>query len=188
LENYITSGPVLALDLAGPNAIGKWRGILGPTQKDIAVDKAPTSLRALYARTTTENVAHGSDGIESAVRELKIIFNAGVEWMIPKMDPAEFDDETIAEMSRLEELALRYAEQRPSRSILKQEYLETTVLPLVLEGLSWVMKERPSDPVEHLAMFLLKNNPAGGLGESQTVEELKTSSATPSAPASRKEK
>jgi nucleoside-diphosphate kinase len=56
LENYTTSAQVLALDLAGPNAIRHWREIIGPTNKETALEKAPHSLRALYARSTTENL------------------------------------------------------------------------------------------------------------------------------------
>jgi hypothetical protein len=47
----------------------------------------------------------------------------------------------------------------PVRSLPKQEYLQATVIPLVLEGLAWIIKERLEDPVEGLAMFLIKNNP-----------------------------
>jgi len=38
-------------------------------------------------------------------------------------------------------------------------YLEETVVPLVIEGLSAVARERPANPVEYLATFLLKHNP-----------------------------
>jgi nucleoside-diphosphate kinase len=160
LENYMTSAHVLALDIAGPNAILKWREIIGPTKKEVAVEKAPQSLRALYARSTTENLCHGSDSLESAIRELTLVFGSAPEAMIPKLEPAGFDAAVVDEMAEVEALALEYADKRSARSILKQEYLETAVLPLVLEGLSWIIRERPSDPVEHLAMYLLKNNPA----------------------------
>ena len=157
LQAYIASGPIVALELSGFNCIEKWRQIIGPTQKELAVEKSPNSLRALYARSTTENLCHGSDSIESAVRELTLIFGSAPEYMIPKLEPAEFDTESLQEMDKLEELSLDNKE-KPSHSNLKQEYLDATVMPLVLEGISWIMKERPLDPVEHLAMFLLKNN------------------------------
>jgi nucleoside-diphosphate kinase len=171
LENYITSGPVLALDLAGANVIRKWRDLIGPTQKEVAVEKAPESLRALYARSTTENLCHGSDSVDSAIRELTLVFGSAPESLIPKLEPAGFDDATLAEMSQLEDLALQNATQKHARSILKQEYLEGTVLPLVLEGLSWIIRERPNDPVEHLAMYLLKNNPTNPPDDTSTVSE-----------------
>lgn len=74
LADYMTSGPIVALELSGDNAIAKWREIIGPTKKEVAVEQAPNSLRALYARSTTENLCHGSDSKESAARELGIIF------------------------------------------------------------------------------------------------------------------
>lgn len=74
LVGYITSGPIVALELVGDNAIKKWRALIGPTNLDMAKQQAPNSLRALYARSTTENFAHGSDSPASAARELGIIF------------------------------------------------------------------------------------------------------------------
>ncbi|OHT03453.1 Nucleoside diphosphate kinase family protein [Tritrichomonas foetus] len=74
LVSYITSGPIFALELVGPNAISKWRELIGPTNLDNAKRDAPTSLRAMYARSTTENFAHGSDSPASAEREIGLIF------------------------------------------------------------------------------------------------------------------
>ena len=74
LSNYITSGPVVAFDLLREDAVSKWRDVIGPTKKEVAVEQAPNSLRALYARSTTENLCHGSDSLKSAEREIKLIF------------------------------------------------------------------------------------------------------------------
>ena len=74
LSGYMTSDTVVGIELAGPNAIAKWREIIGPTKKEVALEKAPNSLRALYARSTTENLCHGSDSPESAARELGLVF------------------------------------------------------------------------------------------------------------------
>lgn len=38
-------------------------------------------------------------------------------------------------------------------------YLEQTVVPILLQGMSSLVKERPSNPVEWLAAYLIKNNP-----------------------------
>ena len=76
LEGYMTSGKVLGLELSGPNAIARWREIIGPTKKEVAVEQAPNSLRALYARSTTENLCHGSDSPTSAARELALVFGS----------------------------------------------------------------------------------------------------------------
>ena len=44
----MTSGPVVALELKGPNAIEKWRTLLGPTDSATARAKAPMSIRAKF--------------------------------------------------------------------------------------------------------------------------------------------
>lgn len=38
-------------------------------------------------------------------------------------------------------------------------YLDATVVPLLLQGMSALVRERPANPVEWLAHFLLANNP-----------------------------
>jgi protein dpy-30 len=38
-------------------------------------------------------------------------------------------------------------------------YLDQTVVPLLLDGMSCLVKERPANPVEWLAHYLLRNNP-----------------------------
>ncbi|KNC46155.1 uncharacterized protein AMSG_00273 [Thecamonas trahens ATCC 50062] len=38
-------------------------------------------------------------------------------------------------------------------------YLEQTVVPLLLQGMNQLVKERPVNPVEYLALYLLKHNP-----------------------------
>jgi len=38
-------------------------------------------------------------------------------------------------------------------------YLDSTVVPVLLQGLSALVKERPPNPVEYLATYLLQNNP-----------------------------
>lgn len=38
---------------------------------------------------------------------------------------------------------------------------EATVVPTVMQGLQAVCKERPENPVEFLAYYLLSNNPQG---------------------------
>jgi protein dpy-30 len=36
---------------------------------------------------------------------------------------------------------------------------ESTVVPLLMQGLQSLCKERPEDPVEYLANYLLQHNP-----------------------------
>ena len=45
---FITSGPVVAMELKGSNAIEKWHTLLGPTDSATARNKAPISVRAKF--------------------------------------------------------------------------------------------------------------------------------------------
>ena len=72
LLEFITSGPVLAAVVEGPRAIAAFRQLAGGTDP---VEKAvPGSIRGDYALQTQNNLVHGSDSPESAVREIKLWF------------------------------------------------------------------------------------------------------------------
>ena len=72
LETFMTSGPIIAMVLAGDNAIAKVRDINGKTDPKEA---APGTIRQLYAASKGENAVHASDSPESAAREIHIFFN-----------------------------------------------------------------------------------------------------------------
>ncbi|OHS93820.1 hypothetical protein TRFO_02340 [Tritrichomonas foetus] len=157
-QAWMTSGPAVVMELDGKDVIYHFSDIVGPAHKDIALEQAPNSLNALYSNSTAEPVCLGSINLENAIEEITFIFGSVPEEIIPKLESAEFEEDELDELNTIENLANQYEGKDYSRYVLKQEYLESTVMPLVLEGLSWIMKERPKDPVEHLAMFLLKNN------------------------------
>jgi protein dpy-30 len=46
-------------------------------------------------------------------------------------------------------------------------YLDQTVVPILLQGMSALVKERPGNPIEWLAAYLIKNNPQGPSGEAK---------------------
>jgi protein dpy-30 len=46
-----------------------------------------------------------------------------------------------------------------AQSLPIRAYLDQTVVPLLLQGMAQLVKERPANPVEWLAYFLLENNP-----------------------------
>jgi len=48
LVEFVTSGPVVALELKGSNAIQKFRTLLGPTDSASARNQAPMSIRAKF--------------------------------------------------------------------------------------------------------------------------------------------
>jgi len=47
----------------------------------------------------------------------------------------------------------------PLQSLPLRAYLDQTVVPLLLEGMAALARERPANPVEYLATYLLKHNP-----------------------------
>lgn len=72
LVNFMTSGPVVLMCLAGEGAIMKNREIMGATDPKKA---APGTIRAKHGDNVGENAVHGSDSPDSAARELAIFFD-----------------------------------------------------------------------------------------------------------------
>jgi len=68
---FITSGPVWALAVEGPEAVTVLRTLMGTTNP---TEAAPGTIRGDLAVQVTENLVHGSDSLESAVRELALFF------------------------------------------------------------------------------------------------------------------
>ncbi|GAX82775.1 hypothetical protein CEUSTIGMA_g10201.t1 [Chlamydomonas eustigma] len=62
-----------------------------------------------------------------------------------------------------------------------RQYLEATVVPTVMKGLQAVCKERPENPIEYLAHYLLSHNPQGT--KPPPVNELPPSAAAVTATA-----
>jgi nucleoside-diphosphate kinase len=71
LIEYITSGPVVAIALEGPDAIAVVRATVGATRP---VEATPGSIRADYGLMVGRNLIHASDGPETARDELALWF------------------------------------------------------------------------------------------------------------------
>ena len=71
LVDFITSGPLVAAVVEGPDAIVQWRAMMGATNP---VTAAPGTIRGDLATVMQENVTHGSDSPESAAREIALFF------------------------------------------------------------------------------------------------------------------
>ncbi|MGH3650319.1 MAG: nucleoside-diphosphate kinase [Acidimicrobiia bacterium] len=71
LLEFITSGPVVAMEWSGDGAIAAGRVLMGATDPK---DALPGTIRGDWGLAVTENIVHGSDGPESAARELKLFF------------------------------------------------------------------------------------------------------------------
>jgi len=71
LLEFITSGPVVAMEWSGEEAISVGRSIMGATNPR---DAAPGTIRGDFGLEVTQNLVHGSDGPDSAKRELELFF------------------------------------------------------------------------------------------------------------------
>ena len=75
LTAFMSSGPVVVLALEAPDAIARWRTLMGATNP---ADAAEGTLRREFGSSIEENATHGSDGTGTAATELAYFF-AGVE-------------------------------------------------------------------------------------------------------------
>ena len=92
LIDFMTSGPIVAMELVGSDAVNRWRSMIGPTDSQRARDQGPHLLRARFGtgRTSavilfdhrdkhsdgTKNAVHGSDSAASAQREISFFFGS----------------------------------------------------------------------------------------------------------------
>ena len=71
LVRFITSAPLVAMVLEGPNAVAAARQVIGATN---GIEAAPGTIRGDYATEARQNLVHGSDSAQSAEREIAIYF------------------------------------------------------------------------------------------------------------------
>jgi nucleoside-diphosphate kinase len=75
LTKFMSSGPVVVLALQAPEAIKKWRALMGATDPAKA---DPGTLRKEFGASIETNATHGSDAPETAAFELGYFF-PGIE-------------------------------------------------------------------------------------------------------------
>ncbi|UCG51556.1 MAG: nucleoside-diphosphate kinase [Candidatus Latescibacterota bacterium] len=71
LVEYVTSGPVVAMEIDGENVITKIRSLVGATDP---VEAKPGTIRHMYGISIRNNAVHASDSPEAAKKELAIVF------------------------------------------------------------------------------------------------------------------
>ncbi len=71
LVEFITSGPVVAMEWSGEGAVAVARTVMGPTNP---AEAPPGTIRGDFGIIMTNNIVHGSDSVASAERELGIFF------------------------------------------------------------------------------------------------------------------
>ena len=71
LVEHVTSGPILAMVVEGPEAISVVRRLIGETSSFKA---EPGTIRGDFGIGVTKNVVHASDSVENAEREISFFF------------------------------------------------------------------------------------------------------------------
>ncbi len=72
LITYMTSGPCVPIVLEKENAVEEFRKLIGTTDPSKA---AEGTIRKLYADNIQENIIHGSDSDENAIKEIAHFFS-----------------------------------------------------------------------------------------------------------------
>jgi nucleoside-diphosphate kinase len=71
LTSFMSSGPAIVVVLAAPDAIKKWRTLMGATDPAKA---DPGTLRKEFAQSIERNATHGSDAPDTAAYEIGYFF------------------------------------------------------------------------------------------------------------------
>jgi len=74
LVKYITSSPVVAMVLSGPEVVAKIRQLMGATNP---LEAAPGTIRGDFGEDVGRNLVHGSASVQDAQREVPIFFDKG---------------------------------------------------------------------------------------------------------------
>ncbi|KAJ1508919.1 thioredoxin domain-containing protein 6 [Coelomomyces lativittatus] len=129
LTTWMSSSPIWAFELEKENAITLWRETLGPTNSETARTTAPQSLRALYGTDEIKNGLHGSDSVQSAEREVQLIFGS------PNMEKETVwtekpsDSETLAPSNGEKENTDHVSETAPTETTNMENEKENTKVP-----------------------------------------------------------
>lgn len=71
LTDFMSSGPCIVMALEAPDAIRKWRDLMGATDPGKAADG---TLRKAFGASIERNATHGSDAPDTAAFELGYFF------------------------------------------------------------------------------------------------------------------
>ena len=75
LTDFMSSGPAVVLALEAPDAVARWRRLMGATEP---AEAERQTLRREYGSSIERNATHGSDAPETAAFEIGYFFR-GVE-------------------------------------------------------------------------------------------------------------
>jgi len=83
------------MDLVAPDAVAKWRKLIGPTNSDKAKAEAPGSIRGRFGTDGTRNAVHGADSEVSYRRESGFWFGGEEPEKRPMQTTAVMDNCTL---------------------------------------------------------------------------------------------
>ena len=84
LIDHVTSAPILAIVIEGPNVVSALRNMIGKTNP---IEARPGTIRGDFALNVRKNMIHASDSLENAKKEIKILF--GPDEILEYRKPAE---------------------------------------------------------------------------------------------------
>lgn len=147
LVQFMSSGPVKALELARTDAVSMWRQLMGPTRVAEARRLQPTCIRARYGSEepdSADNAVHGSDSSKSAVREIVFFFGDHLKPTVSEpVDQQEDRDSTVCTTEAI-----------AGGGIEAREYLERYINRTLTQGLAELCRQKPQQPVIWLADWL----------------------------------
>lgn len=73
LTDFMSSGPAVVMALEAPDAVARWRRLMGATDPGEAERE---TLRREYGSSIERNATHGSDASETAAFEIGYFFSA----------------------------------------------------------------------------------------------------------------
>ncbi|KAL9866873.1 nucleoside diphosphate kinase homolog 7 isoform 7-T7 [Geothlypis trichas] len=74
LLQLIMSGPILAMELLGDDAVSKWRAIVGPANPTTTESDTLDSISESFGHCGLRDAAYGPDSVASAAKELELFF------------------------------------------------------------------------------------------------------------------
>jgi len=73
LIDHVTSAPILAMVIEGPNVVSVLRNIIGKTNP---IEAQHGTIRGDFALNVRKNMIHASDSLENAKKEIEILFGS----------------------------------------------------------------------------------------------------------------
>lgn len=73
LIDHVTSGPILAMVIEGPNVVSVLRNMIGKTNP---IEAQPGTIRGDFALNVQKNMIHASDSLKNAKKEIEILFRS----------------------------------------------------------------------------------------------------------------